>query len=340
MTTGNNSEQPADGEIAHRFIETNGIRMHIAEQGTGPLVLLCHGFPELWYSWRYQIPALAAAGYHVVAPDQRGYGQTDAPGDSEAYTLLHLVGDLVGLLDVLGEEQAVIAGHDWGANVAWNAALLRPDRFRAVIAMSVPYVPRGPAYGPRSHVRPTAAMKQMAGDTFFYQLYFQQPGLAEAELERNVRATMIQILYGLSGDAPAETRWQPIHSADSNAHMLTGTALPASLPGWLTEADIDYYTSEYQRTGFRGGLSWYRNFDRNWELMAAYSGAKVMQPALFLWGDRDPVLDIPGVKTRIERMQEYVPRVRQEMFAGCGHWLQQERAAAVNEAMIAFLRGL
>ena len=339
MTTGNNIEQAASGEIAHRFIETNGIRMRIAEQGTGPLVLLCHGFPELWYSWRYQMPALAAAGYHVVAPDQRGYGQTDAPNDIEAYTLLHLVGDIVGLLDALGEEQAVIVGHDWGANVAWNAALLRPDRFRAVIAMSVPYVPRGPAYGPRAHVRPTAVMKQMVGDKFFYQLYFQQPGRAEGELERDVRATMIQILYGLSGDAPAEARWSPFRS-DPNASMLTGTALPTSLPGWLTEADIDYYTSEYQRTGFRGGLNWYRNFDRNWELMAAYSGAKIMQPALFLWGDRDPSLDIPGVKTRIERMQDVVPRMRQEMFAGCGHWLQQERAAATNEALIAFLRSL
>jgi len=339
MTNENAFEQTANSEIAHRFIESNGIRMHIAEQGTGPLVLLCHGFPELWYSWRYQIPALATAGYHVVAPDQRGYGQSDSPDDSETYTLLHLIGDMVGLLDALGEEQAVIVGHDWGANVAWNAALLRPDRFRAVITMSVPYVPRGPVYGPRSNVRPTAAMKQMAGDTFFYQLYFQQPGLAEAELERDVRATMIQVLYGLSGDAPEGTRWLPIRS-DANASMLTGVALPASLPDWLTEADIDYYTSEYQRTGFRGGLNWYRNLDRTWELMAAYSGAKIMQPALFLWGDRDPILAIPGVKTRIERMQESVPHLRQEVFAGAGHWLQQERAAATNEAMIAFLHGL
>lgn len=335
MTTENNT----NGEIMHRFIETNGIRMHIAEQGTGPLILLCHGFPELWYSWRYQMPALAAAGYHVVAPDQRGYGQTDAPSDNEAYTLLHLVGDMVGLLDALGEEQAVIVGHDWGANVAWQAALLRPDRFRAVIAMSVPYVPRGPAYGPRSTVRPTAAMKQMVGDRFFYQLYFQQPGLAEAELERDVRATMLQILYSLSGDAPAGMRWSPF-SDDPGASMLPGADLPASLPDWLSESDIDYYTSEYQRTGFRGGLNWYRNLDRTWELMAAYSRAKVMQPALFLWGDRDPVLDFPEVRTRIERLQEVVPRVRQEMFAGCGHWLQQERAAATNEAMIDFLRGL
>jgi pimeloyl-ACP methyl ester carboxylesterase len=335
MTTENNT----GGEITHRFIETNGIRMHIAEQGTGPLVLLCHGFPELWYSWRYQIPALAVAGYHVVAPDQRGYGQTDAPDAIEAYTMLHLVGDMVGLLDVLGEEQAVIVGHDWGANVAWNAALLRPDRFRAVIAMSVPYVPRGPAHGSRSTVRPTAAMKQAVGDKFFYQLYFQQPGLAEAELERDVRATMTQILYGLSGDVPAETRWSPFSDAP-DASMLTSAAQPASLPDWLTESDIDYYTSEYQRTGFRGGLNWYRNLDRTWELMAAYSRAKVMQPALFLWGDRDPSLDIPGVSERIERMHEYVPLVHRELFAGCGHWLQQERAAATNEAIIAFLRGL
>src|SRR5215469_4480630 len=177
MTTEDNTEKTTTSDLSHRFIETNGIRMHIAEQGQGPLVLLCHGFPESWYSWRHQLSALAEAGYHAVAPDQRGYGQTDRPEPIEAYTILHLVGDMVGLLDALDEEQAVIVGHDWGANVAWNAALMRPDRFVVVIVLSIPYTPRGPAHGPQSTMRPTEAMRRMVGDHFFYQLYFQEPRL-------------------------------------------------------------------------------------------------------------------------------------------------------------------
>ncbi len=174
-------------DVRHRTIETNGIRLHIAEQGTGPLVVLCHGFPESWYSWRHQLSALAAAGFHAVAPDMRGYGQSDRPEAINQYTLLHLVGDMVGLLDALGEETAVIAGHDWGAPVAWHAALLRPDRFRAVIGLSVPYRPRGA-------VRPTTVMPQ-TDDAQFYQLYFQEPGVAEAELEQDARFTVHSLLY-------------------------------------------------------------------------------------------------------------------------------------------------
>src|SRR5919199_2565529 len=181
-------------QVQHRMVETNGIRLHIAEQGAGPLVLLCHGFPECWYSWRHQLPALAAAGFHAVAPDMRGYGQSDRPEAIDQYTLLHLVGDMVGLLDALGAESAVIAGHDWGAPVAWHAALLRPDRFRAVIGLSVPYRPRGA-------VRPTTVMPQ-TDDAVFYQLYFQTPGVAEAEFERDVRMTLRRLLYSASGDAP------------------------------------------------------------------------------------------------------------------------------------------
>ena len=180
-------------EVSHRFIETNGIRMHIAEQGSGPLVLLCHGFPESWYSWRHQIGALADAGFHVVAPDMRGYGQTEAPEAIDQYTLLHLVGDMVGVLDALGAETAVIVGHDWGAPVAWHAALLRPDRFRAVIGLSVPYRPRG-------KVRPTTVMPR-TNDAVFYQLYFQQPGVAEADLEADVRASVRGILLRVAGEA-------------------------------------------------------------------------------------------------------------------------------------------
>jgi pimeloyl-ACP methyl ester carboxylesterase len=182
-------------QIDHRLIETNGIRMHIAEAGAGPLVLLCHGFPESWYSWRYQFEALAAAGFHTVAPDMRGYGQTDRPEAIDAYTLLHLVGDMVGVLDALGSETAVIIGHDWGAPVAWHAALLRPDRFRAVIGLSVPFRPRG-------KVQPTSVMPRTE-QAVFYQLYFQTPGVAEADLEADVHASMRDALLRLSGDVPS-----------------------------------------------------------------------------------------------------------------------------------------
>jgi pimeloyl-ACP methyl ester carboxylesterase len=186
------TQESSMSELKHRFVETNGIRMHVVEQGEGPLVLLCHGWPESWYSWRHQIRDLAAAGYRVVAPDQRGYGQTDAPQAVEQYTILHLVGDMVGLLDALGAPTAVIAGHDWGAPVAWNCALMRPDRFPAVIGMSVPYSPRGP-------ISPIQGLKLLAGENFFYILYFQEPGVAEAELEADVRAALRRIYYSASG---------------------------------------------------------------------------------------------------------------------------------------------
>src|SRR5712691_7861219 len=319
MGSDETTKEPVEQGMSHRFIETNGLNMHIAEKGKGPLVLLCHGFPENWYSWRHQLPALTAAGYHVVAPDQRGYGQTDRPDPIEAYTILHLVGDMVGLLDALGEERAVIVGHDWGANVAWHAALMRPDRFPAVIVLSIPYIPRGPVQGPHATVPPTEAMRRMVGDHFFYQLYFQAPGVAEVELERDVRVTMRRFLYAASGDASPTERWQPM-LPDPSAQVLTLMGEPQTLPDWLTEADIDVYTAEFQRTGFRGGLNWYRNFDRNWELLAAYSGASITQPTLYLWGDQDPVLEVAGVSRWIERMQQFVPNLHQTVFSGCGHW--------------------
>src|SRR5437867_10723236 len=217
-------------EITHRTVETNGIRMHVAEQGTGPLVILGHGFPESWYSWRHQLAALAAAGFHAVAPDMRGYGQTDAPAEIEAYTLLHLVGDMVGLVSALGETTAVIAGHDWGAPVAWHAALLRPDRFRAVIGLSVPFRPRG-------STRPTTMMPR-TDDAIFYQLYFQEPGVAEAELERDPRATIRSVLYWLSGAAPLPTAPPGsgmVGMVPRRGGFLGGLDVPGTLPAWLPD---------------------------------------------------------------------------------------------------------
>src|SRR5438105_5682973 len=180
-------------ETKHRVVDTNGIRMHVAECGSGPLVVLCHGFPESWYSWRHQLRALADAGFRAVAPDMRGYGQTDRPDEIDRYTLLHLVGDMVGLLDALGADTAAIVGHDWGAPVAWHAALLRPDRFRGVIGLSVPFMPRPP-------VRPTTLMPR-TDDAMFYQLYFQEPGVAEAEFERDPGRTLRNLNWSACGEA-------------------------------------------------------------------------------------------------------------------------------------------
>jgi pimeloyl-ACP methyl ester carboxylesterase len=324
-------------EIAHRAVEVNGIRIHFAEAGSGPLVLLCHGFPESWYSWRHQLKALAEAGYHAVAPDMRGYGQTDKPEEIEKYTLLHMVGDMVGLLDALGADKAVIAGHDWGAPVAWNAALMRPDRFRAVIGLSVPHRPRGP-------VRPTSVMPQ-SDDAEFYQLYFQRPGVAEAELDRDPRRTVIAMFYGASGDAPSRSTGEAYRPTDGmvprNGGFISLLADPKTLPSWLTDADIDFYAGEFARAGFRGGLNWYRNIDRNWELLAPFAGAKVAVPALYVTGDRDLVVAFRGVDQLIATLPKWIPNLRKTiMLPGCGHWTQQERAPEVNAAMIDFLRQL
>ena len=219
--------------INHRFVDTNGIKMHFAEQGQGPLVILCHGFPECWYSWRHQIPALADAGFHVVAPDQRGYGQTDQPEPIEAYNILQLTADMVGLIHALREEGAIIIGHDWGAPVAWHCALLRPDLFRAIVLLSVPYFSRSWESG-----RPTEAMKRMAGEQEFYMLYFQEPGKAEAELEADVSKTMRISLYSSSGDPPPEKRWRYLFGK-SEKFLDTGS-LPKTLPAWLTEQDLAF----------------------------------------------------------------------------------------------------
>ena len=323
--------------IGHRAIETNGIRMHIAEQGGGPVVLLCHGFPECWYSWRHQLQALADAGFHAVAPDMRGYGQTESPADIDQYTILHLVGDMLGVLDALGVDSAVIVGHDWGAPVAWHAALLRPDRFRGVVGLSVPFRPRGQA-------RPTTVMPQ-TDDAVFYQLYFQPPGVAEAELEHDVRGTLRRLLYTASGDAPASRASAgsggTVGMVPRHGGFLSRMTDPGSLPAWITEADIDVYTREFARTGFRGGLNWYRNIDRNWELLAPFAGATVGLPALYIAGDRDLVVKFPGMDQLIGNLARFLPRLRRTvMLPGCGHWTQQERPKDVNAAILDFLGSL
>jgi pimeloyl-ACP methyl ester carboxylesterase len=233
---------------------------------------------------------------------------------------------MVGLLDAMGEETAVIAGHDWGAPVAWNAALTRPDRFVAVAGLSVPYTPRG-------GTRPTEALARAYGDTFMYMLYFQTPGVAEAELERDVRSTIRRTLFAIGGEGGG----MPVLPKRST--FLEALPEPATLPGWLTEGDVDFYVSEFTRTGFRGGLNWYRNLDRTWELMAAWRGAPITVPALFIAGDRDPV--ILRNRGAMDNLATSVPGLRERvLLPGTGHWTQQERPGAVNDALVEFLSGL
>jgi pimeloyl-ACP methyl ester carboxylesterase len=244
---------------------------------------------------------------------------------------------MVGLLDALDIARAVIAGHDWGAPVAWLAARLRPDRFPAVVALSVPYAPRRP-------VRPTSVMPQTA-DAVFYQLYFQEPGVAEAEFERDVRRTMRSILYGIAGEAARGAMdaapGGAVGMVPRGGGFLANAASPPALPAWLTAADIDFYAGEFARTGFRGGLNWYRNIDRNWELLAPFDGVPVGVPALYIVGDRDPVVRFSGMDQLLPNLGRFVPQLRRTlMLPGCGHWTQQERAAEVNAATIEFLRGL
>jgi pimeloyl-ACP methyl ester carboxylesterase len=323
---------PAMPEVTHRMIATNGIRLHVAEQGTGPLVILVHGFPECWYSWRHQLRSLAQAGFRAVAPDLRGYGRSDRPEPDEAYTLLHDIGDIVGLLDGLGSEQAVIVGHDVGANVAWQAALLRPDRFRGVAALSVPYRPRGMG----GSTPPTSWMPQTK-DAVYYQLFFQTPE-AEARLARDVRRTIRAQLYTMSGDRPRPAGGGGIFAGGMVPRQGPGVMVdPPSLPGWVTEADVDVYVEELTRSGFHGPLAWYRNLDRSWELMAPFADAKVSVPALYIAGDRDFV---PAVNQQyIADQPRFVPKLQPPItLPGCGHWTAQERAPEVSAALIDFLR--
>jgi pimeloyl-ACP methyl ester carboxylesterase len=323
---------PAMPDVTHRMIETNGIRLRVAEQGEGPLVILCHGFPECWYSWRHQLGALAKAGFRAVAPDLRGYGQSDRPEAVEKYTILDDIGDVVGLVDALGARQAVIAGHDIGAAIAWQAALMRPDRFRAVIALSPPF--RSRAFGDAG---PPTTLMPRSENAVFYQLFLQTPE-AEAGLGRDPRLLFRYQFSAFSGDraASAGVGGLPPGMMPRKGGFLSD---PESLPSWVTDADIDVYVKEYAQSGFRGPLAWWRNIDRGWELMAPFAGAAVSVPALYMAGERDFVAAV--FAKDIARQSAFVPKLRPPiMLPGCGHWTQQERAPEVSAAMIEFLRSL
>jgi pimeloyl-ACP methyl ester carboxylesterase len=310
-------------EFKEHTVVANGIRQHLLEAGSGPAVLLCHGFPEIGYSWRHQLRALADAGYRAIAPDMRGYGGTEAPAAIERYTILHLVGDMVGLLAALGIDKADIVGHDWGAPVAWTAAQLRPDLFTSVVGMSVPFAPRGPVSGPESLRR--------AGRHRFYQLYFQEPGVAEADFHKDIDATVRRMMWTLSGgpDKP----WNGVVGPEGALEALSE---PPGAMDWLSADELAVYLAAYRATGLSGALNWYRNMDRNWELTAPFQDALIRQPAWFIAGERDPIY--PLLKPLVEALPRTVPGHRgTTIVPGAGHWVQQEANEAVNDALLAFL---
>jgi pimeloyl-ACP methyl ester carboxylesterase len=316
------------GEIVltptERFVDTNGVTLKVTEAGErgNPVVVLAHGFPELAYSWRHQIPVLAEAGYHVLAPDQRGYGGSSRPEGIDAYNIVELTADIAGLLDsevAGGAEKAVIIGHDWGSPVATNFPLFFPDRAKAVVAMSVPPVPRASA-------PPTQIWRRIVGDNFFYMLYFQEPGIADTALGADPRQSMRRMIAMEGISAPPEA--------------LSDRPLPP-LPDWITADEFEHYVRAFTETGFTGPLNWYRNFDRNWELTEPNSGPiraqTITVPTLFLAGSADPVLGF----TPRDRVRDVVTGdYREVLVDGAGHWLQQERPDEVNAALLEFLGGL
>ncbi|MFD7118146.1 alpha/beta fold hydrolase [Streptomyces sp. NPDC059922] len=324
--------QPAQvPDVTHRLVDVPGGRIHLVEQGTGPLVLLIHGFPESWYSWRHQLPVLAAAGFRAVAVDVRGYGRSSKPHDIEAYRMLAHVADNVGVVRALGEETAVVVGHDWGSTIAANTALLRPDVFTAVGLLSVPYAPRG-------GFRPTDAFSLMGGPEEFYVSYFQRPGRAEAEIERDVRGWLAGFYAALSGDAVAPADGGDPHFVPAGG-KLSDRFPDASPPSWLGEADLDVYADEFERTGLTGALNRYRNMDRDWEDLAAWHGAPIIQPSLFIGGALDA--STTWLADAIAAYPTTLPGlVSSHILDGCGHWVQQERADEVNRLLTDWLRAL
>lgn len=313
--------------VTHRRVKTNGIEMHIAEAGSGPLVVLLHGFPELWYSWRHQLPAVADAGYHAVAPDLRGYGETDLPEAIDAYSMRNLTADVVGLLDAIGVERAVLVGHDWGGGIASACAELFPDRVAALVVMGT--------YARRAPVPPTQMLSQFAQGKFNFALAFQQPGVGEAELDADPRRSMRLFMYALSGDAPPDLLTYLFTGKPADASILDGMPEPAALPAWLTEADLDVYARAFERSGFRGGLNWYRNMDRNWEELPQVGETGLEQPALFMGGTRDSQIRFGS----FEATEAAAAKLRKiVLLPRCGHWTQQERPDEVNAELIDFLR--
>ena len=315
---------PTMDDFPRRTVSVDGVDLSVVDVGEGPPVVLAHGFPELAFSWRHQIPALARAGHRVLAPDQRGYGRSSHPDRIEDYDLTALTGDLLRLLDDIGEERAVFVGHDWGSIVVWQLALLAPDRVAGVVGMSVPFLRRGA-------MPPVQRMRQVMGGRFFYITYFQEPGVADEELGRDPARTMRRLLAGRSRPGGLT---EEASSADDGRGFVERIPDPDRLPAWLSQDELDHYVSEFCRTGFTGGINWYRNLDRNWALTEHVAGRKVTVPSLFIGGSDDPVLTLSPPSAQEGWLTDHRGDV---IVDGAGHWVQQEAPEQVNVALLGFL---
>jgi pimeloyl-ACP methyl ester carboxylesterase len=306
-------------------IARGGVTLRCVVEGDGPLVILLHGFPQCWYLWRHQIDPLVAAGYQVAVPDQRGYGGSDAPEDVTAYDIIQLTDDVVGVADALGHRQFVVVGHDWGAPVAWHTALLHPARVRAVAGLAVPYA--------RLETPQLMTRQEFWGDRFWYIVYFQQPGIAEAELDADLRRSLRLTYYAASADFRGNLMAM---EKPKTAGFLDGIPEPTQELSWLSEDDLDYYVAQYRRNGFRGPLNWYRNLERNVAITPQLRDERVSQTAYFLAGAQDPVLAFPG--DWLGAMDKWVPNLAgKELIEGAGHWVPMERPEAVTEHLLRFL---
>ena len=319
-------------DLRHLTLDAAGTRIHAVEAGSGPLVLMVHGFPESWYSWRNQLPALAGAGFRAVAIDVRGYGRSGKPVAVEEYRMVRHVADCVGVVEALGEGSAVIVGHDWGAPIAWSSCLLRPDMFRALALLSVPYSPYG-------RTRPLEALRALGGQEEFYMCYFQEPGRAEAELEEDVRRWLLGMYFSASGDAPPPEAGRTMATVAPGGRLRDRFSYPEAMPAWFGEEDLDHYAGEFERTGFSGALNRYRNMDRDWADLAAFRHRPIPAPSLFIGGSRDgPTMWGAG---SIAQFPQTLPGLRgAHVLDGAGHWVQQERAGRVNKLLVEFLQSL
>ncbi|MCX5471512.1 alpha/beta hydrolase [Alcaligenes sp. A-TC2] len=310
-------------ELSHHYIEVNRVRLHYVEAGSGPAVIFCHGFPELWYSWRHQLPALAKTGYRAIALDMRGHGESEAPAEVGSYGVMQTVGDVIGLMDALGIEKAVMVGHDAGTSTAYHTALMRPDRVRGVMGLSVPYIPRGDL----------SILEAFEGAVppGFYMQYFQAPGVADHDLERDVKRSLRRLIYANSGLNPQAPFLMLVPGGGTLVDTLPE---PEDAMSFLSEDDLDVYAAAYKRSGFRGGLNGYRVFQRNWEDTAAWNGMALPVPAAYVGGNLDTVLQFPGFREAAQAMGQAI------FLDGAGHWIQTERAQEVNTALLSFLDSL
>ena len=319
------------GQFTLQRLEANGISLRAAVEGNGPLVIMVHGFPELWYSWRHQIKPIAQAGYRVVVPDLRGYGGSDKPYDIEAYDLVNMMADVIGLIDALGENSAILVGHDVGAPICWNTAALHSDRISAVAALSVPYRKRG-------EVSLIELWRRIYDGKFFYQLYFQAEGVAESELETDVRSSLRKIYFSISGDAPSLDRWLQRPAGGNLLEVLTD---PDPSPSWLTQEDLDYFVTNFEASGFRGPINRYRNQERDFANLPEMGVRPIAQPSCFIGGSKDIVRNFVSNYDLYEDVANHCTDLRfSRIIEGAGHWLQQEAPREVNAALLEFLASL